>query len=531
MKHIVLLLLLATTAFADPTPYSVATLVETKDDTALIEPLTAALQSEVPLVRATAARVVAVRALNSLLPLLRERVAAESDATAAREEIRALALLGSDDDLAVATQASARWPATMDNALAIAVARRGGHAAIDGYLSTIRKTRMKNRTEFFRVAFWGRADVIPASASRLLAARDENGWRGMLDALEESRAALDRGVMAASLLTKSEDIRAASVWFLVRLYAIDPAQIPDVVKEKILVERTEASSNREDFGIELLRRMVGGEKKENPRWLSYLESKEADALMGRAEDAVLQYLTDEEYRVRYNRCEMQMRACAMPPKRSALTIKSQAVAPPAFNLPELLPAGLAEAVMSGAKCRDAWLGVAGVAVDHAGRVRNLELGKVDATRSCKDAIDTLLRLSLATNTSLQSGGAGPVLLVHAKGTRLCRDEPAPRDDAPATLLRAGGDVEPPKVQHRVEPVFPASAREKMGKGRNVIVIIESVISEDGCVRSIRPLLQSPFPELNGAAVFALSQWTFAPGRYEGRPVDVIFNLTVNFRTD
>ena len=531
MKRIVLVLLLATTAFADPTPYSVATLVETKDEAALMEPLTAALQSKVPLVRATAARVVAVRALMSLLPLIREHVMTESDATAAREEIRALALLGSDEDLAVATQASARWPATMDNALAIAVARRGGHAAVDGYLSTIRKTRMKNRTEFFRVALWGHADVIPASAARLLGAQDESGWRGILDALEESAATMDRGVMVASLMTNSEDIRAASVWYLVRLYAFDPAQIPDRVKDKILVERTEASSNREDFGLELLRRMHGGEKKDNPRWLKYLESDEADALIGRAENQVLQYLTDEEYRVRHNRCEVQMRECALPLKRSALTIKSEDVAPPAFNLPELLPAGLAEAVMSGAKCRHPWLGIAGVAVDSAGRVRNLELGKVDASRACKDAIDTMLRLSFATNTSLQSGVAGPVLLVHAVRSPLCLDEPAPRDDAPATLLRVGRDVVAPKVRKRVEPVFPESARVKMGHGRNVIVLIESVISEDGCVRSIRPLLQSPFPELNGAAVFALSQWTFVPGRYEGRPVDVIFALTVNFRTD
>jgi outer membrane biosynthesis protein TonB len=57
-----------------------------------------------------------------------------------------------------------------------------------------------------------------------------------------------------------------------------------------------------------------------------------------------------------------------------------------------------------------------------------------------------------------------------------------------------------------------------------------VISTEGCVRSVHLLLQSPYPELNGAAVMALSQWTFVPGRFEGRPVDVIFNLTVNFKT-
>jgi len=101
------LLLFTATAFADPTTYSIATLVNAKDEAALTEPLTAALQSSTPLVRATAARVVAVRGLTALLPLLRERIAVESDATAAREEIRALALLGSAEDIEMAAKTSA----------------------------------------------------------------------------------------------------------------------------------------------------------------------------------------------------------------------------------------------------------------------------------------------------------------------------------------------------------------------------------------------------------------------------------------
>jgi protein TonB len=529
MPRLVLLLLFTASAFAGPTPYSVAALVNAKDEAAVIEQATAALQSPVPLVRATAARVVAVRGLTALLPLLRERVAAETDATAAREQIRALALAGTAEDVALAVKASARWPASMDNALAIAVARRGGNAAVDGYLSAIRKTRMTNHAEFFRVALWGHADLIASTGSRLLAAQEERGWKGILSALEESKAAMDRGVAAASLTTKSEEIRTASLWFLVRGYAVDPTRIPDVVKEKIVAERSELSSNREDFGLELLRRMLGAERKDSPRWLAFLDTDEADQLIGRSEEPMFQYLTDEEYRVRYNRCELQVQACLLPSKRSSRTIPSQAVAPPAFNLPELLPAGLAEAVMAGTKCRDEWLGVATASIDPSGRVKTLALDAVDTGGSCKQAIDTLLRLSFATNTSLRSDFTGPVLLVHPARGPLCLDEDVPRDDSPATLLRVGGDITAPVVKKRVEPHFPESARAAMRGGSNVIVILECVISSDGCVRSVRLLTQSPYPELNGAAVMAISQWTFVPGRLNGRPVDVIFNLTVNFR--
>ena len=42
------------------------------------------------------------------------------------------------------------------------------------------------------------------------------------------------------------------------------------------------------------------------------------------------------------------------------------------------------------------------------------------------------------------------------------------------------------------------------------------------------LLKSRGPELDAAAMDAVKQWTFEPGRLNGNPVPVIFNLTVNF---
>jgi HEAT repeats len=141
---------LALSLFADEaTPSSVAGLVLQADESALAEPLTAALRSQAPLVRATAARVIAVRGVSQLLPLVREALAAETDTTVAREEIRALTLLGGEDDLAFAVETSARWPQGMDNALAIAGARRGSAPAIETYLAFLRKTRMSNHAESF----------------------------------------------------------------------------------------------------------------------------------------------------------------------------------------------------------------------------------------------------------------------------------------------------------------------------------------------------------------------------------------------
>ena len=523
-----LLLLVATTLVADTTPYTVASLVHEKDVAVLDSSLGAALTSPTPLARATAARVITVRDRIELLPQLCERLDIETDATAAREVIRAIGLLGQTDDIAAAIEASKRWPSGMDDALAVAVARRGATNALPIYADALKKTRMSNHSEFFRVALWGQTNFIAFAGSRLLGSDDESGWRGLLAALAHSDAAMNPGVLAASIDSDQEGIRAASLWFLVRGYAIDPSAIHALVREKLAVKPAEASSDREDFARELLRRMLGGEKANDPRWLKFLASEEADRLLA-GDTAPLQYLTDDEYAIRYNRCEVQSQSCALPQKRSTKTIPSQPVAPPAFSLPEVLPAGLADSIVDGARCRGAWIGVASSTVDQAGRIRTLDLAPVSTTPSCRRALDTMLRLSLADNTSLRSGFSGPILLVHAERTSLCLDEAPPQAGASSTY-RVDGVIQAPKVKKRVEPHFPESAVKSMGPNRNVFVLIECVISSTGCVRNLRIIEQSPYPAMNGAALMAVTQWSFIPGALDGKPVDVIFNLMINFRT-
>jgi hypothetical protein len=518
---------LAFAALADaPTPASVANLVHQTDTVALTTALAETLHSATPLVRATAARVVAVRAQSSLLGPVRDALSKETDSIAAREQIRALALVGNAEDVAIAAKAAEQWPQSMSNALAAAVARRGGTPAIDLYGTHLRATRMTNHLEFFGIALWGRPALVPLAGSRMLATGDEKGWRGLLGALAESDMAMNGGVMASSLGAPSEDIRSSSLWFLVYGYAPDPSALSELVKSALAVPRAELSSDREDFGRELLRRMLGRERNGDARWLKFLNTEEADELL-QGRDHALQYLTDDEYRVRYTRCEVQTQSCAMPKKRSRRTIPSEPVAPPAFDLPETLPAGLADAILREGQCRGTWLGIAMASVDEAGRTKELDLGKVAATDACKRAVETLVRLSLATNNSLRSEFTSPILLVGSANRALCLDEDSPET---ATLTyRSEGEITPPRVLKRVEPAFPESARQAMTGGRNVLVVVESVITKRGCVRAIRLLSQSPFGEVNGAAILALSQWTFRPGYFNNVPVDVIFKLTVNFK--
>lgn len=92
-------------------------------------------------------------------------------------------------------------------------------------------------------------------------------------------------------------------------------------------------------------------------------------------------------------------------------------------------------------------------------------------------------------------------------------------------FRVGGDVKAPVLIHRVEAAYTEKARNERIEG---IVIIEATIDRTGHVRDARVL--KPLPDgLDQAAVDAVQQWTFAPGTLNGAPVDVLYNVTVNFR--
>lgn len=97
--------------------------------------------------------------------------------------------------------------------------------------------------------------------------------------------------------------------------------------------------------------------------------------------------------------------------------------------------------------------------------------------------------------------------------------------APDGLLGVGGDVKAPVVINRIEPIYPEEARKARITG---IVIVRAVISRDGVVKDVQVLKPLPFG-LDQAAVDAVKQWTFKPATLEGKPVDVYFNLTINFK--
>jgi TonB family protein len=274
--------------------------------------------------------------------------------------------------------------------------------------------------------------------------------------------------------------------------------------------------------------MFNEPKGKNPAWMTWLVSLEADELIG-SEAALFEYFTDEEFVARKLHCDLASNDCRMPAMKNA-RIPSTAVRQPEFELPTQLPPGLADAVVRGSGCRGGWFGVAAATADRAGRVMRTSIQRIAMDDRCATAVDELMKLSFATPDSIVSPSeTKDILLVQARSGSLCLDE-TPVSETDLGLRQAGGEVKAPILKRRVEPHFPESALRRMGRGTDVNVIVQCVVSRNGCIRSIRLIAQSPFPELNGAALEAISEWQFIPGQLRGIPVDTVFNLTIHFKT-
>lgn len=88
-----------------------------------------------------------------------------------------------------------------------------------------------------------------------------------------------------------------------------------------------------------------------------------------------------------------------------------------------------------------------------------------------------------------------------------------------------GTMTPPRILFRSEPRYPELARRVRKEG---VVVIEAEIGRDGVVRSARAVNPALGFGLEASALEAVSSWRFTPASYQGRPVPVLYNLTVRF---
>jgi protein TonB len=104
-------------------------------------------------------------------------------------------------------------------------------------------------------------------------------------------------------------------------------------------------------------------------------------------------------------------------------------------------------------------------------------------------------------------------------------EGPPPEPEPTGPIRVGGNVKAPVKVSAPDPEYTESGRSARIEG---VVIVETIIDKQGRVKSTKIVKDLPMG-LGNAAQRAVKTWTFKPATLNGKPVEVYYNLTVNFR--
>ena len=93
------------------------------------------------------------------------------------------------------------------------------------------------------------------------------------------------------------------------------------------------------------------------------------------------------------------------------------------------------------------------------------------------------------------------------------------------VYRPGGAVSGPRLINEVKPKYTSEALRNRIQGT---VVLEAVVSGDGCTSQIRVVRSLDRGGLDEEAVAAVAQWRFEPGRLAGAPVDVLVTIMLDF---
>lgn len=91
--------------------------------------------------------------------------------------------------------------------------------------------------------------------------------------------------------------------------------------------------------------------------------------------------------------------------------------------------------------------------------------------------------------------------------------------------RPGSGIQPPTLIREVKPSYTDEARRRAIEGD---VVLEIVVRRDGTVGDVQ-VRRSLGAGLEQRAIDAVRQWRFGPARREGTPVDVVVEVSVEFK--
>jgi protein TonB len=208
--------------------------------------------------------------------------------------------------------------------------------------------------------------------------------------------------------------------------------------------------------------------------------------------------------------------------RAAAGAPPPPTAPGLRTMPVVAPGVIAETLAS-AGCKvtsSPRFGAGAIGFGADGRPRRIEVDPESMSNECRTAFIALARLAVADEDAPIGPGEQPLILPLVAAFVQCSSEPLPQLAPLTTDVR---NVTPPRKVKDVRPQYPEHAQRQRIQG---LIVMRSVIGESGCVINARVV--RGVPELDWAAVAAVSQWAFEPSRIDGTPRAIVMTTTVSF---
>jgi TonB family protein len=486
----------------------------------LLELLRQALASDRPDMRLTAARIASIANLAPLVPDIAKALETEVDPRAAGVELRSLLDLGSAEALAASE----------------AYVRRATGEPLGVYAMWLARTSPDTFAEridalLTRAGIDGRHHLLPAldTAVRRLPAlepvlvrtwmsRAPEQWARLLDS---PRVGGNASMIVEALRSGHDTVRLRTVWHVLGQHAAGMT-LPSPVVTVAMPDRAVSAAERptwEQFGRELMARVNGRSTPDRADWLRTVAAE------GREELRAVWWLgiltRDELGAIRQ---ALGIDFSSSPASAMAPALRTQL--PPRPQVMRTAPVfveGFIPAVLEATGCPLSPAHTyAAVRLTYRpdGRPASAHLDP-SVSPECQAALRALIQVTVADDDHPRPGPNGEwILLFLGSGYRACVDGVAA--GAPVRVEEAPTDLERPTLTRRVNPVYPASAKRERS-----LVVIETVINSRGCP-SHAVVRRGLSTALDLAALTAVTQWRYTPPRFEGKPVDVVMPVNVQF---
>jgi TonB family protein len=514
-------------------PGAVVLLAKHHTDPRVPERLTQALRSKDPATRGVAARVIALSALSDLLPAVAEILTNESDADAAREEIRTFVSLGgyAYDEMILA--AARRFEPKLDRDLVRILARVRGVQAFGLYFQSLRDLALSpyDREVFFKIAIRGERAHLVAASSKASGRGDSEAWQAILNVAADLDLKLEEPILVSALSSENTVIRGEAAWYLAKAHCESPPQETGTILAALAqAPATEGMTADPElrFGAEILARVLGRPAVEDEAWMACLETNPECHLDSDFEDSPLvSFLTPRE------RAALTRRNQANRPEETRGKFIKSLPAPKSTDLRLVsgLPTGLARDLFEVESCRSSpskrLFSVAEMEFRADGVPRHISVVVAPTFDTCRRAAESLFLMALGPEDEPVAPGKlfAYVAPFDPEGLSCAEGSPhtAPDRHTPG-VVRVRAKVVPPKLTNRVQPNYPEVARQERQEG---VTIYEAVITRDGCLRDLR-VVKSSAILLDLAGMHALARWKYEPATLDGRAVSVYLTVTVTF---